>query len=75
MWCVLECVSVRMLVVRVCACVRVCSSGTKTKTTTTHTHTRTALKTWRKKKNENHFSEMSRFYELKHCDGRDDFYH
>lgn len=57
----------RMSVVRVCVCAR--SSGTKT-TTTKLTHT--ALNQEEKL---NHFSEISRFYELKHCDGRDDFYH
>lgn len=37
-----------------------------------YTHTHTALNL---EENKNHFSEMSRFYELKLCDGRDDIYH
>lgn len=66
-----------MCVCWLCVCVRACLQqwDKDEDDNYTHTHTRTALKTWRKKKNENHFSEMSRFYELKHCDGRDDFYH
>lgn len=65
------CVGVRECAYVGCACVCVCSSGTKTTTTTcTHTRKHTALNP-----GGNHFSEMSRFYELKHCDGRDDFYH
>jgi len=65
--CMCVCVCVCMFV-----CVCVCSSGTKTTNDNNYTHTHTALNLEEK---QNHFSDMSRFNELKHCDGRDDFYH
>lgn len=70
--CVFECVCVRMLGVCVCLFAAVGQKATTTSSTHTHTHTHTALNL---EINENHLSEMSRFYELKHCDGRNDFHH
>ena len=58
MWCVLECVSVRMLVVRVCVCVRACLQQWDKDEDDNYTHTRTALKTWRKKKRKSLFRNV-----------------
>lgn len=70
MWCVLECVSVRMLDVHVCECVRErmgVQRRDKDDDNYNYTRTHDALNL-EEKKNKNHFSEMSRFYELKRCD-------
>lgn len=70
--CVFECVCVRMLGVCVCVCLQQWDKKQQRHQVHTHTHTHTALNL---EINENHLSEMSRFYELKHCDGRNDFHH
>ena len=65
---------VRMLVVHVCVCVCL-QQWDKDDKRQVHTHAYCFKPGGLKKQNKFTFSDMSRFYELKHCDGRDDFYH